>query len=430
MNPTTNIDEDTREAILHACRAGVAPSKGVEKLLVGRKHEMKRLCELLERIAAGQGDCTFLAAPLGNGKTLLLENTKLAAHSKQLVVMQASLDRDKRLHGHDGKTRNLVSELVSHISVKGLPEGGGLCALIETWISDLHQEITGKGGSPADVEQAIMDRFSCLGPMLGWHNFVLVLQKYYSAHITKNKPLRAAALRWLRAEYARKSDARVDLGVSRIITDEDLYSTLQLFAAFVRLAGFKGLVVLLDELVGLTHRLQSSSSRQGSFDVLLKIVNDAYQHTGLALGFVIAATPECISDPDRGLFSYAALKSRLQSGGLDGSSGLLLKVPALDANDVAALLHRLRDIYAYGDSSKYLLPDEGIDQCLKETFDSLGAKSLASPRNVVGKFVRLLDQLAANPKADWKKLVGEIFGAPPKSSSSPGNDFGGFRLDQ
>ena len=64
-----------------------------------------------------------------------------------------------------------------------------------------------------------------------------------------------AALRWMRAEYATKTEARQDLGVRSIIGDQDVYDYLKLMAAFVQLAGYTGLLMNLDEMGVLSHDL-------------------------------------------------------------------------------------------------------------------------------------------------------------------------------
>jgi hypothetical protein len=73
---------------------------------------------------------------------------------------------------------------------------------------------------------------------------------------------------------------------------------------------------MLDEFGTLTDRLPNAKSRQGSFQVLLNIINDCFQGSVEGLGFLVAGTKESLTDSDRGLFSYEPLRTRLEPLGV------------------------------------------------------------------------------------------------------------------
>ena len=79
-----------------------------------------------------------------------------------------------------------------------------------------------------------------------------MLSRYYEGFLKQNDELQQAALRWLRGEFSTKTEAREQLGVASIIDDDAIYDYLKLMAGFVRLAGFAGLLVKVDELVVLS----------------------------------------------------------------------------------------------------------------------------------------------------------------------------------
>lgn len=94
-------------------------------------------------------------------------------------------------------------------------------------------------------------------------------------------------------------------------------------AAFVTKAGYNGLLVGLDEMVVLSHRLPNSRARQANYEALLTILNDCVQGVAKGLGFLFAGTDECLEDKRRGLFSYEALRSRLAENTLAKQQGLV-----------------------------------------------------------------------------------------------------------
>ncbi len=142
-------------------------------------------------------------------------------------------------------------------------------------------------------------------------DFVNVLTRYYEGYLGHNDALQGSALRWLRAEYSTKTEARQDLGVRSIIDDAGFYDYLKLFAGFVRIAGYTGLLVNVDELVVLSHRLANTSARNRNYEAILRIINDCLQGRVEGLAFLFAGTDECLEDPRRGFYSYEALATRL-----------------------------------------------------------------------------------------------------------------------
>ena len=105
-------------------------------------------------------------------------------------------------------------------------------------------------------------------------------------------------------------------------------------AAFVRKAGFGGLLVSLDGLVVLSHRLTSSRARQANYEALLTI---------------LAGTDECLEDNRRGLFSYQALRTRLADNALTQKAlrdlaGPVIRLNALTPEDIFVLLKNIKSL--------------------------------------------------------------------------------------
>lgn len=291
---------------------------------------------------------------------------------------------------------------------------------MEAWISGLAFEEGTAALSPETMTERINGKLRSLKDYPGGFEFATVLARYYEGHVNDNPALQDAAVRWLRAEYSTKTEARQDLGVRRIIGDEEIYPALKLFAAFCKLAGYAGVIVMLDELSALTHRLPNAPARQANVQVLLAIINECFQGGVSGLGFVIAGTPDTLDDQDRGLFSVPALRSRLQTcaptGHFDNCSPVLRLEP-LGREELLVLLHNVRRIHALGDESQYRLPDEGIERFLARALQRFGRTALANPRDILRPFVSVLNILHQNPEKQWQNVVeGAV------SQSSPATD--------
>jgi hypothetical protein len=396
---------------------------------VGRKPEVTALLQDLDRIGDGGSSFRIVVGRFGSGKSFFLNLVRNLAFQKKLVVVQADFSMERRLYATGGQARALYSELMRNMATKAQPDGGALAGVLSGWVSQLQFTIMNAGGKPLDVEERIGEDLRDLQAYIGGFEFAEVVRAYYRGYIEKDETLQAAALKWLRGEYTTKTDARADLGVRRIIDDDCFYDSLKLMAAFVRRAGFGGLLVNLDEMVVLSHRLPNSRARQANYEALLTILNDSFQGNSHGLGFIFAGTDECLEDKRRGLFSYEALRSRLAENqlakqqGLADLSGPVIRLQALTPEDLFVLLNNIAFVQANGDAAKVLVPAEGVEATLRAANDRLGAEYFRTPRDVVRSFVGLLNLLEQNPGTTWQTLVGADVFQRPAGAMSAEEDF-------
>jgi hypothetical protein len=413
------IKRRERDAILQSLQAGLVPRLGLHLIQVGRKQEVEAMLADLERIEQGGSAFRIVVGRFGSGKSFFMNLVRNLALQKRLVVVQADMSMERRLQASGGEARALYSELVRNLAIKNKPDGGALRNLCEGWISTLQYEVTQAGGTQEDVKKRIFEDLKTLQDHVGGFEFTEVLAKYYEGYISGNDALQGAALRWLRAEYTTKTEARQDLGVRRIIDDENFYDSLKLLAAFSIKAGHAGVLVNLDEMVVLSHRMPSARSRQSNYESLLTILNDCLQGSVRGLGFMMAGTDECLEDKRRGLYSYEALRSRLAENRLAGDgvvdfSGPVVRLQNLAPEELLVLLRNVRNVHAYGDPTKYIVPDEALVAVLKKASETLGAQYYKTPRDIVRSFVGLLNVLEQNPNRKWQEFLNQDLVKPPE----------------
>jgi hypothetical protein len=415
------IKRRERDAVIQSLQTGQVPRMGLHLIQVGRKLEVSALLKDLERIEEGGAAFRIVVGRFGSGKSFFLNLIRFFALQKRMVVLQADISMERRLHATGGESRALYSELVNNLATKTKPEGGALRNVCEGWISSIKYAVTSAGGDEAAVKRRIYEDLRSLQDHVGGFELAQALEKYYEGHLAGNDTLQGCALRWLRGEYTTKTEARQDLGVRRIIDDESFYDSLKLLAAFVVKAGYAGLLVNLDELVVLSHRLPSSRARESNYEAILTILNDCFQGSVANLGFLMAGTDDFLEDKRRGLYSHDALRSRLMENrfateGIVDFSGPLLRLQNLTPEDLFVLLQRIRDVYAFGDPAKYTLPDEALLAVLKKASENLGADYFKTPRELIRSFVGLLNVLEQNPGKRWTDFLD---GAIVKTATAP-----------
>lgn len=416
-----------RDTIIQALSAGVVPRSGLKYIQVGRAREVEALLKDVERIADGGGAVRFIIGEYGAGKTFFLNLVRLIAMEKRLVTIGADLAPDRRLQASGGQARSLYAETLRNLSTRTKPEGGGLSGVVERFVSNAADEAK-KGGTT--VEDVVQQQLTDMRELVGGYDFAQVLAAYWRGAEEGDDARKTAALQWLRGEFSTKTEARQALGVRVIVDDTTIYDHWKLLAAFVRSAGYAGLLVTLDEMVNL-YKLQSAQARSANYEQILRIVNDVLQGSVAGLGFIFGGTPEFLMDTRRGLYSYAALQSRLAEnsfarGDLVDMSGPVIRLSNLSPEDMHVLLERLRDVFAGGDPSSHLVPDEALTVFMEHCSKHIGDAYFRTPRNTVKAFVQLLSVLEQNPGTDWQALIGQ---ATVEADGPPANAADGEEPD-
>lgn len=398
-----------RDAVIQSLRAGVVPRSGQHLIQVGRAREIETLVADIARIADGGSAFRVVIGEYGAGKTFFLNLVRAVALEKKLVVATADLNPDRRLHASGGQARSLYAELMRNLSTRTKPDGGALAGIVEKFIATTKTEAKASGQS---TETLLRQKLDQLTELVNGYDFADVIAAYCRGYEEGNEKLKSDAIRWLRGEFATKTDARQALGVRSIVDDSEVYDQLKLMARFVRLAGFAGLLVGLDELVNL-YKLANTQARNANYEQILRILNDSLQGTAVGLGFVLGGTPEFLLDTRRGLYSYPALQSRLvqntfASDGLVDFSGPVVRLSSLTPEDFYVLLQKIRFVYAFGEADKFLVPDQGIFSFMEHCSKRIGDTYFRTPRTTITAFINMLAVLEQNPGAAWQDLLGGI----------------------
>ena len=398
-----------RDAVIQSLRAGVVPRAGQHLIQVARGREIEALVADIDRVADGGSSFRFVIGEYGAGKTFFLNLIRAIAMERKLVVANADLNPDRRLHASGGQARSLYAELMRNLSTRTKPEGGALSGVVEKFIATAKSESKTQS---LPTEQVIRSKLEQLTELVNGYDFADVIAAYCRGVEEGNEQLKSDAVRWLRGEFATRTDARAALGVRMIVDDASIYDQLKLMARFVRLAGYAGLFVCLDEMVNL-YKLANSQARNSNYEQILRMLNDSLQGTAVGLGFVLGGTPEFLMDTRRGIYSYAALQRRLAQNTfatdeLVDFSGPVLRLSSLTIEDFYLLLGKIRHVYAAGDSAKYLLPDPAIASFMEHCANRIGDSFFRTPGTTITSFVNLLAILEQNPGTDWKSLITEV----------------------
>lgn len=403
--------------ILNSLKGGVVPRIGLPYITVGREVEIRALLTDLSLIADGGASFRFLVGRYGAGKSFLLQTIRTHAMGEGFVVADADLSPERRLQGGQGQGLATYRELIRNISTKTRPEGGALNLILDRWVA-----------SCADAdESAVNAQLAPLEEMVHGFDFARMLRRYRAAVSEGDEEAMSRVTKWIRGEYRTKSEARAELGSSTIISDDDWYDYVKLIARFLVCGGYKGMLVLIDELVNL-YKIPNAITRQYNYEKILTMYNDTLQGKAQYLGMIMGGTPTSIEDRRRGVFSYEALRSRLAQGrfareDLKDMLAPIIRLQPLTYEELLVLIEKLMQIHAGYFGWTPTLTENDLVDFLKIEFGRVGADTHLTPREVIRDFIELLDILCQNPDANVAELLQSVGGdalAPAAATGDTG----------
>lgn len=412
----TRVPKRIASTIINALKGGVVPRVGLEYITVGRAREIDAILHDIDIIADGGATFRFIVGKYGSGKSFLLQTMRNYAVAKGFVVMDADLSPERRFAGTKGQGLATYRELVRNMSVKSKPDGGALPLILEKWISKVQSQAAQvcPVDSPAFdsmVEKQIYTVTGELEGMVSGFAFARAIVAYWRAYQEDNAAMKSNVLKWFRGEYASKKEAKEELSINYIVTDETWYDFLKVFAAFMVQAGYAGILVMVDELVNI-FKIPNSITRQNNYEKLLTMYNDTLQGKAAHIGFLMGCTPQCVEDRYKGIFSYEALRSRLSEGHFATEdtrdlSAPIIRLSMLSQEEMYVLLEKLRDIHAGLYDYPPTLTHEDLLYFLNVEYNRVGANTHMTPREIIRDFVELVNILYQNPQ----KTVAQILGS-------------------
>jgi len=416
-----NIKPKEATSIINSLIGGVVPKIGVQHITVGRSDEINAVVSALEDVKNGHSMVKFWIGDFGSGKSFILHLLNTVALKQKFVVTNADFTPDNRLYSNDGKGTALYAAIINNIAIQTKPEGGALPTLMEKWMEQVLIKTAEENKIPLTairdpqylqlIQTSIMKTINEITDVGGF-DFGTVVMKYYEGYIKNDETLRRNALKWLKGEYSTKTEARQDLGVREIIDDLNYYDMLKNFCKLFVSMGYSGFVINLDEAINL-YKISTSAMREKNYEKILSIYNDCFQGKISNLYINFAGTREFLENERRGLFSYQALKTRLETNKFETATirdfaQPVIRLLPIDNNEIFVLLKKLKEIFDFNYKTEIEFDDHDIEQFMEEISNKPGAAEFLTPREVIRDFLNILNILRQNPGFDKRKLFGEI----------------------
>lgn len=433
---TKNVPRRILSRLMSSLSAGVVPRTGAPYIAIGRADEISSLLSDLDRTGEGESSMRMLIGRYGSGKSFLIQLMRGYALERGFVTADCDLSTERKLCGTNGAGIATYRELMRNLATKASPEGGALPSLLSRWISDIKSSVAESGievGTDrfnAAVRKRIFANVRELESGVGGFDFSLVLSTYFDACEEDDDDKKSACLRYLRGEFANKTEARQRIrGIGSVIGDDNWYDSIKLIARLVTAVGYRGLVVFIDECVNL-YKIPNRISRENNYEKLLLMFNDTLEGRAEHLMLVFGGTPQFLEDRRRGLYSYEALRSRLSDGKYDTGEyknmiGPVIRLRRLSDNELYALILRVTSLHAEHYGWDVRVTEDDTKAFLAAATSAAGADLMITPREIIRDYISVLNILYQNPEAKFSDIVKNVkITAAEDGSSAVGGDDG------
>lgn len=416
------ISKAVAAAVLNSLKGGVVPRVGLEYITVGRRSEIQALLQDVSIIENGGAAIRFIEGRYGSGKTFLLHALRNHVMEKNFVVTDVELSVDRRFVGNRGQGLATYRELIRNMAVSARPDNGALSLILDKWIGNIeNQVVQSEGFTPGQevfdlaVSKKIYEITSSMEERINGFDFGKVLAAYYKGHRTGDSELQKKAFRWLCGEYRTKTEAKNDLGVNLIVTDENWYDFMKLFADFVVKAGYAGLYICIDEMATI-YEIPSKVGREYNYSKILTIYNDILQGKARNMGVIMSITKEALEDPIRGIYSFGPLKSRLREdiGQQDGVVPLrdmaapIIRLTPLNPGEMYVLIEKLTKLHEVVYDYEARLEHDDYIYFLKTQYAKKQRADDITAREMIRNYITLLNLTQQHQNKSKEEIVAAI----------------------
>ncbi len=396
-----NITQRDREHIFERLRSGVVPERGLEAFAVGIERQRGELKRVLDFAAAGEGAFKFLRGGYGCGKTFMARLAILDAQANGFATSFVVVsDNDLQFHKFDDVYRKVVQEL----GTASCPRGA-LGDIVDRWIARVENALIDGGADEAgkdfdtQVQKRMEDDITSLTGGAAPEDFARVLREVFKLKQASKTREAGALMSWLSGSENVSASEKKSAGIKGDIRSTDAMAYLHGVLEVVKAAGYKGLVIVIDEAETILR--MRGDVRGKSLNGIRQIIDAADRHKGLV--WIFTGTPEFF-DIRRGVAGLEPLHNRIHfqvEGGLVSMRQPQLELKPFDRARLKDVGLRLRELYPAADPAQVAraVTPERIDRLVDEVTKGFGGDVGVVPRQFLRRLVNLFDLAVENPGA-------------------------------
>jgi hypothetical protein len=397
MHPTQITEE-----ILECLRRGTVPEVGLETFAVGIDKPRAEIRRQLSLAASGQGGFKFFRGGYGCGKTFMSRLALLDAQQEGFVTSFVVVS-DNDLHFY--KFDDVYRKVVQGLSTSTCPRGA-LNDIIDRWIARVEDGLMDAGAdeNSDDFDQKVQQRLEedliSLTQGKAPEDMARVLRSIFSLKQAGQIGEATALISWLSGSENVAASAKKVASIKGDIGSREALSYLQGILEIIKAAGYKGLVIVIDEaetILRMRHDVRGKS-----LNGIRQICDAADSYRGLL--WIFTGTPEFF-DTHRGVAGLQPLHDRIRfesQGKFVNPRQPQLELKPFTKERLQEVALKLRSIYPT-ENSDWLarkVTELFIDRLITQVTEGFRGDVGVIPRQFLRRFVDILDLASTEPEYD------------------------------
>lgn len=394
------------DIVIEALRIGEVPAEGQDAIATGIDAQVTALDRELERVAEGRGRVRFVRGEFGSGKTFFLRYLAARARAQGFAAAYVRVAYPEvPLH----KPMSIYREVATHLGVREQPDGA-LRHILDQWLYKATERVTDPAlghalepGAPGFDEALAQEVLTLLGPVGdSAQAFAQALSAYAQASLHGEDDVARALLQWLGGDAKVAATAKRRAHLAGPFADNDALPMLRGLSTVVRQSGYRGLVILLDEVERLV-RLPRADQRKSGLELLQNWIG-ALTGGELPGTLLVVAGTTTFFDSPRGVPMLEPLHQRigpLEDGPFPDLDAVQLRLPPFDGERLLRVGKQVRGLYgALHPDVARRCPDEFLQRLSADIAGAFGGKVEVAPRRFLREVVGVLGRCRQYPDYD------------------------------
>lgn len=404
------------EHVFESLRKGLVPERGIDTFAVGIEKQRGELHRQLELAGGGEGTIKFLRGGYGCGKTFMARLALLDAQERGFATSFVVVsDNDLKFHRFDDVYRKVMTELGTSTCPRG-----ALSDILDRWIARVEEALiaAGEDEDASDFDEKVQQRLEAdLASLTGGQapqDFIRVIQTIFRLKQEGEVSEAGALISWLCGSGNVAAASKKVAGIKGDIGSRDALDYLRGVLEIVKAAGYKGLLIVIDEAETILR--MRSDSRHKLLNGIRQIADAAGSYPGML--WLFTGTPEFF-DTRHGVAGLTPLHDRirfLKQGSFASFRQAQLELVPFDAERLRSVALRLRELYPSAMRSRLeeRVSLDFIDRLVKEVTKGFRGDVGVVPRQFLREFVTQLDLVEEND--DYVPM--ELYGFDPSQIST------------
>jgi hypothetical protein len=396
-----SVSQRDLQHVFEKLRSGVVPERGLELFAVGIDARRAEIDRQLGLAVNGEGAFKFLRGGYGCGKTFMSRLAVLEAQRQGFATSFVVVsDNDLHFHKFDDVYRKVIQELATASCQRGaLPD------ILDRWVAQVEeivmQEVAEDDPTLPDQVQARLEQdLAALTGGKAPEDLVRVLRSVFRLKDQGELVEAGALLSWLSGSENVAAGVKKLAGIKGDIGSREAMDYLRGILEIIKAAGYKGLVIVIDEAETILRMRQDVRGR--SLNGIRQICDASAGFPGLL--WVFTGTPEFF-DTRRGVAGLPPLHDRIRfemTGSFANPRQPQLQLEPFNAERLLEVALKLREAFPTTDrsrlSAKVTVPY--IEKLVAKVTAGFKGDVGVVPRQFLRQFVNVLDRVDLDPTFD------------------------------